>query len=628
MKRFLSIALLVSCITAAYTQSNLTTYQLYKTLPQANYLNPAFMPEHKVVIGLPVISSINVAFANGRIALNEVLTYNANDSLMINSDKLPDVVQDKNDIKFVADVQLFNLGIRGKKSYFSFNIMAKNYTRLTYPGELIGWAIKGPAHPDYVNEALQISNFKFRGVSYLEAGVSYGRDMSNILPGLVLGLRVKLLKGIAAAQADDINGELFVGQDSVHLNTQEITVDAAGFDFFDSDPSSGDMVSYALSSKNTGFAVDFGATYKLTDRLSVSASVNDLGFITWKEYTSRYTISAVDYKFTGFDILSYLNNNSSGSQSIDAEIDSLENLFSDQETKGEQFKTGLITKVYLGVHYDLNKMHSLGATVYLDFFKEQVSPAFGLNYNLKLGRMVSVVLGAALSNGSISNVMGGLVLKLGANQFYLSSDRVNSTYYPSRASHANVHTGMNLVFGKPGKVKEEEPEEEEIPADTLQVEEITPADTLQVEEEILEVPDTTQIEAPRIEPETIQADTVQIVEEPIEIETDTVSVEPIVVQEPKDVVVLTKGDHEHELAVGNYVIVGVFKSLDNVERYSNKMKSAGYENSFGYVSEKGAYYVHTFYEATDVTKTREERDKLRLIDQFQFPDAWLLTIEE
>jgi hypothetical protein len=508
------------------------------------------------------------------------------------------------------------------------NIAGKNYTRLTYPGELIGWAVSGPAHPDYVDKAFQISNFKFSGASYVEAGIGYGHDASNILPGLTLGIRLKLLKGLAAGQADDIKGELFVGQDSVHLKSQEITVNTAGEDFFDSDPSSADIVDYVLSSKNTGFALDFGANYQLTKKFSLSAAVNDLGYISWEEYTTKYTFSAVDYKFTGFDILSYLNDNSSGSQSIDAEIDSIENLFSDQEVKGEKFKTWLVAKVYVGAHYNLTKSHSLGVTGYLDVFKGQISPAVGLNYNLKLGRMVNVVLGAAFSNGSVTNIMGGLVLKLGVNQFYISTDRANSFYYPARASEANLHAGMNFVFGRPNKIKAKEQEEEEQVIEELPEEEII-ADTVKVEEVIPEVADSTQFDEPTIVLDTVVQDTVQVIEKPIEIVPDTVIIEPVIVEKPKEkIVVVTKGNNEYELDAGHYVIVGVFNSYDNAVNYSKKMKAAGYDNSFGYVSEKGAYYVHTFYEETDIDKIRRQRNELRSINKFQFPDAWLLTIKE
>ena len=39
----------------AWAQPEFSLYRFNVSLPQANLLNPAFYPNHKVVIGLPVI---------------------------------------------------------------------------------------------------------------------------------------------------------------------------------------------------------------------------------------------------------------------------------------------------------------------------------------------------------------------------------------------------------------------------------------------------------------------------------------------------------------------------------------------------------------------------------------------
>ncbi|MTI21585.1 type IX secretion system membrane protein PorP/SprF, partial [Fulvivirga sp. RKSG066] len=54
---------------------------------------------------------------------------------------------------------------------------------------------------------------------------------------------------------------------------------------------------------------------------------------------------------------------------------------------------------------------------------------------------------------------------------------------------------------------------------------------------------------------------------------------------------LKKGKHLLELDYGHYVIVGAFSQFENAENYSDKLFQMGYENTFGYNSQKQLYYV-------------------------------------
>ena len=102
--------------------------------------------------------------------------------------------------------------------------------------------------------------------------------------------------------------------------------------------------------------------------------------------------------------------------------------------------------------------------------------------------------------------------------------------------------------------------------------------------------------------------------------------EPVKAPEPRHQVV-KKGTHAEELASGNYVVVGAFKSRLNATRYSNMLRDRGHENSFGFVSEKNIYYVFVFTSGS-LEETREMRDQYRSLPDFQFSESWVLTVEE
>jgi hypothetical protein len=634
--RFTFFALLL-CISAS-AQTEFSLYRLNANLPQANMLNPAFAPNSKVIIGLPVISSIYLSADTDGISFRDVFRSSEGDSLKLDTLTLFQKLKPSNRIQAKESLQLFYFGLRGKKGYFSLGLHHVMEMRFNYPGDLIGWAIRGPGDFHYSGKPLDFSNFYARGVAYNKASISYGRD---ITPKLRVGARFNYLLGIASAESTKVSGTLMMGTDSVSLNTGTMEFQTAGVDFFDqSDLGVNDFKNYFLNTKNKGIALDFGATYDLTKNLTLSAAVNDLGYISWKEYTRSYQIAPINYTFRGFDLLDYVNQN--GGEFLEAELDSLENLVSTSETTGQTFKTSLIGKFYAGANFRILKVNNFSALFYLDLFQKKINPAISLGYNLQLGRFLNTTVGITYQNGRINNVGAGIALKLTQFQFYATSDRASSFVYPARASRADAHFGMNLVFGKPkkkekpaDKKEDEEKEKKEEPVE--KVAEQLP-DTLKQEPvQVMETkPDTTQLEvatqqpvAPEIVKDTTRFEPQQqvIITEPIVVEDPPVKVtEPVAApKEPRHEIV-KRGSHPDELALSHYVIVGTFRSKENAQRYSNELFDAGYANHFGYVSEKHVYYVHVF-KSTNLDETREIRNRFRKLNSFQFAESWVLTME-
>ena len=69
-----------------------------------------------------------------------------------------------------------------------------------------------------------------------------------------------------------------------------------------------------------------------------------------------------------------------------------------------------------------------------------------------------------------------------------------------------------------------------------------------------------------------------------------------------------RGDHEHELDVSDYVIVGVFKSVDNAKHFSNGLVNLNFNTEYGYLTAKDLWYVYIF-KTTDIEMARAERER-------------------
>lgn len=601
-------------------QSQFSMYRFNATVPQANLLNPAFYPNHKVVIGLPVMSSVYASVDNDGMAFRDIFRYSESDSLELDTVSIFQKLKDTHRLRVNQSVQLFYFGLRGEKSYFSFGIHQVSETRFNYPGDVIGWATRGPGSQHYEGKSLDLGKFYGRGMAYNKISLNYTRDITS---NFRAGVRFNYLLGVAAGETTDVSGTLSMSTDSVSINTGRLRVQTAGIDFFDQDGlTNSDYVDYLLKTKNKGMSWDFGATYNISNNLMLSAAVNDIGYIKWEDYTRSYQVDPVYYTFKGFDLLELVNG-SPGQGFLEAELDSLESLYTSSETTGNTFRTSLTGKLYAGINYRLLNMNNFSALLYLDMFNKRVEPAISLGYNLQIRRLINATVGITYQNKQITNIGAGLALKLGPLQIYGTSDRANSFVYPSRASRADAHIGANLVFGKVKKDRVDKKKEDEV-----EVAEEVKQDSIPTASEVVEP--TPEVEEPAVEP--VEVAVVNEVEEAppmveeIQPQAPPLIEEPVTAPEPRHEIV-KKGTHPDELATGNYVIVGAFKSRLNAARYNTLLRDRGYENSFGFVSEKNIYYVYVFTSG-NLDETRQIRDQYRRLRDFQFPDSWVLTVEE
>ncbi len=657
--RYIIAVIVLAFSTLAFGQSQIPFYKLNRTVGQANQLNPALFPEHRVIIGFPGLSSIYASANADRLSFNEIFTRRADDSLQFDSTNFVNILKDINRIETNVDLNLFYLGLRIKRNYFSLAVNSRINGALTFPKDAIEWALFGPADPRNANRAFTLDGFSGKATAFHEVALGYGRRITD---RLYIGGRLKLLYGVANLTTDNLNGRFLSRIDSVFISNDAFTINTAGFsDLFDSNISSSDFLkNNVLNFGNRGTAFDIGAKYRVNDLITLTASATDIGSIKWKDFTKSYGVNAVTYSYSGFDVLDLLNNDQNiSNEFVQQELDSLERLYELVETEGITYSSALIPRVYMGANIELLNMHNFGATAYSDFFEGDINTAFALSYGFKFRRLLNTVVTATYKNGSLGNIGGGLSLRLGVVQLYAASENILSALYPARAKRANVRFGMNLTFGQvkdrdPRRRSarqdddfEQEPEEqieeqiEEIPQDTTQVEpppvveepEPEPEPEPELEPQPVPQPDTVQVapvDTVRIEPvvpidtTTTQPDTL-VVEQ--QIPQDTVQVvEPPIDDEPP--VVVKRGNHPLELDLGHYVVVGSFSIEENAKRYSDQLINSGFDNSYGYSSEKGYYYVTVFYDSDSMDAVRIERNKYRQIQQFLFPDAWLLTVEE
>ena len=88
----------------------------------------------------------------------------------------------------------------------------------------------------------------------------------------------------------------------------------------------------------------------------------------------------------------------------------------------------------------------------------------------------------------------------------------------------------------------------------------------------------------------------------------------------------TRGNHAEELELGDYVIVGAFRSEVNAKHMTDELKKLGFsEADYGYLTSKSVWYIH-FAPTDDIEEAKAKRNKYRKMKMFK--DAWLLTVHQ
>lgn len=456
----LAIIFLGVAVSASWAQHSQTLYYMQR-LPQSTHMNPAIQPACNVYIGLPVINSLQLSGGNDRLTLADIIMkHPTQDSLMTflhplaDKDAFLDQLRKKNGVFAQAHTNLFYLGFRVRDWYFGFNISERQQMQFTYPKDIATLLLKGNA--PFKNELMDLSAFNTQVMYFREYGLAVSKKVGR---DWTFGVRPKLLfgKGYADTEIDDMS--IYWGTDSVRINGNarvnisapvDVVHDNEGnFDGFE-ERDNIDVMDYALSSNNMGFAIDLGAIYNY-DRFNFSASVVDLGFIKWKDDVNQLSVNGT-FDYTGVDVSSEFDEEIEGDPVEDV-LDSLENEFTVAD-QSISFSKGLGTKLFAGASYQLTERVDVGFLSRTRVWDGKVNQAFTLSANTRPLRGLAFSLSYSIMDGTYNNLGAGLILGGAPFQFYIMSDNFSAGLWGHKTSAFNLRFGLNLAFGCKKKVKD------------------------------------------------------------------------------------------------------------------------------------------------------------------------------
>lgn len=480
--RYLLILLLAVISYRAEAQYSQVLYHM--NLPQNHLLNPALRSTNRIYIGLPGLSGFNLNLNNNFINFSDVIIKGQTDSLLsflhpdYDADKFLAKIRERNSIEPELTVPLFGLGFSaGKDLYFFLDINERFEGNIVLPGDIIRLGLKG--NEQFVGSTINLSSLRGDIKYYRELGFGFSKNFTNKLR---IGAKGKLLFGVASASIDNrslgltvnddyshtLNADLMVNFSaplSVYVNTDN-RIDSLSFDDSRFENGSG-IVDFLTSTGNFGLGFDIGATYDISDKFTVSASITDIGFIKWKRDLTNLKAES-SFEFSGLNMVNVINGTMTFDSLANEMLDSLKNSFIVSDTKNP-FTTYLPYGITFGGSYNLTKNFSVGLLSYSRIIGNQIREALTLSANMNLGSALSASFAYTAANHRYDNLGAGLALRAGFFQFYTIIDRIPVIWnkvimesgdnfpVPESWNMINARLGFNLVFGNKIKSKTDKP---------------------------------------------------------------------------------------------------------------------------------------------------------------------------
>lgn len=411
----------------------------FDNLPQGHFINPAFKPSSKGFVAMPFLNTYLGASHSG-FKLTNLVAIRPDDSLELQPDIAIDKMADLNYVKAMVANELIGFGFTVDKSYFSFSVSNKASFRFMYPKDLFRLAFEGNGS-SLLGERANMDGFGVDMLSYLEFAVGYSREFNDKLR---LGGRLKYLQGLGTVYTKHSELGLHTDETTFDLTLDgQMTVNTSNTAIMLDTNFTGLKANDFTSMPNNGLGIDLGGSYILNDKITLSASVLDLGFIKWNSNISNYSSDSVSFTFKGVDINEFLSDTSDVLQSIQ---DSLSGVFG-YSTNEDHFTTPLFTRIYLGGNYQVTEKIGVGANWYSEFVHRRYRGALTLSGNAQVTNWFRVGMNYTYYSRDYFNLGLGFSISGGPFQFYALSDNLLGMVIPQANKNWHARFGINFLLG-------------------------------------------------------------------------------------------------------------------------------------------------------------------------------------
>jgi len=471
---------MLSVIPLSLNAQQVNTLYFMEGVPIRHFLNPSFQPVDDFYLSLPVVGYTQFSIGNNSLSLHDII-YNVNGQTVLFLNPLGSLSRFYNTLNtntlIQADLQtnLLSFGFRNKSGYWTFSLTEKIDGTINLPKDLFKISLFGTS--DSLNNSFNLSKLESNISVYTEAALGYSKQLNDKWK---LGGKLKLLLGSANVSNSNNSFLLDAGVDKWKLKG-EGTVGYSGPVQINNTGSNSGTYSFTmpktitdlLTPSGIGAGIDVGCEYRLNDNITLSGSINDLGFIRWTGNTHTYQYN-VDYSFSGVNLFES-NSTIKSFQDVYNKLilgnglaDTLNNAFSSSKKSKltlNPYTTATTAKTNIAFEYSiLDHKMSFGILSYSRLIKSILIEEITGSVNARPYDWLNTTLSYSINNGRFSTLGAGLEFESGMFNWFVAADYIPfqtaklaltdlSPGYPNinipipyNSSFFNFSVGMNIVI--------------------------------------------------------------------------------------------------------------------------------------------------------------------------------------
>jgi hypothetical protein len=442
-------------------------------IPQNLLLNPGSKVPQKRHYGIPFLSQIHFnGGASGVSSFDIFGKSNVDINTRIRSKIFE--MSDKDFFTATQQLELINFGWLAKnKIYFSGGIYEEFDFIFYFPRDLAILAWEGNA--DYINYEFDLGEVSTTGdlltVYHFGANKQFGKK-------LTLGLRAKLYSSMISYKSTNNSGSFvtrFGDENSENiyehsLENVNMSVETSGYaslrELDGASQVTSEILGRAFFGGNIGVGVDVGATYDISNRLTATASILDLGAIFHSkdvesyEARSSYTLNGIELIFPplvdGQGTLPYYDDLEDEVER-EVPIDTLHNSY----TQFRPLKMNVSLSYNFGKPtdggtdcncYDMSGGITRDQFVGLQYYSiarpkgQQIAAT--LFYHRRFTNFLSVKATYTVDSYSSTNVGLGMVVDYGKFNFYVAADNLLKYGNLAKAKSVSLQLGFNIKIDR------------------------------------------------------------------------------------------------------------------------------------------------------------------------------------
>lgn len=432
-------------------------------IPQSLLLNPGAKTTNRYHIGIPLFSGISANVGMSGITVADVFRSdgisffsgtNFNSRLRSAIDRLSS--DDYASINTQIEVLSGGLKIN-RRDYLSFGFYTEIDAFTTFPKDIFTLIDEGNAA--FLNKTFSLSHLSVKSevVGVWHVGVSRKYDDK-----LTVGGRFKLYSGAINVTSSSNEGYFttVLGQDNIYEHSLS-GIDAGAFssgiynENDEVDISAGEIIGNSFFG-NLGIGIDLGFTYSFDEQTQISASLLDVGFISYANKTRNYEVNG-NYVFSGIDF-QFDSQNADYWQELNDELE--EQI--PREENNNSYSVLRPIKFYGSFAYSFGKSRSVANChdiSYKNFYDNTVGgqlytifrpngPRFALTgfYERKLSERFNTKFTYTIDDFSYSSIGMGLSARLGKVNVYGMLDNFFGIFDIADAHKASFQLGVNLIY--------------------------------------------------------------------------------------------------------------------------------------------------------------------------------------